>query len=173
MPNRVISALIGLVGVVAFAALRPGSPTTGSDCEVLSTGFLREPVAALSSVLIVVAGWVIARHRIAPGAALLLTGAASVAAHATAHPMARALDGIVAATAVIVVVWSLVSDPPDRIRLGAGIGIGSIGVAVWLLTRTDAALCDAVGPWGHATWHLLVAAAAAIALTPPRTRPYA
>jgi hypothetical protein len=143
---------------------RPDSPTVGSDCEVLVAGVLREPVAAVSSLAITAAGWVIARHRAIPGVALLLAGLASLAAHGTAHPTARVLDGIAAGVAAAAVVWSVVTDRPDRKSLGPGILIGLVAVAVWLLTRTGAPLCDAVGAWGHAAWHVLVAAAAVAAL---------
>lgn len=158
--------MVGLVGIVLATLVRPEAPTVGSDCEVLSTGLLREPIAAISSLAIVVAGWVVRHHRVVPGSALLLAGAASFAAHASAHPTARALDGILAAIALTVVAWSILSDRPDRRHLAMGVGLGAIGLGVWFLTRSHAPLCDAVGPWGHAMWHLVVAAATILTFIP-------
>lgn len=157
MNARLLASMFGLVGLVFFVVLRPESPTAGSDCEVLATGWLREPLATVSSLAIVAAGWWAARHRPIAGTAVLLAGLASLAAHATAHPTARVLDGLVASMAVVVVVVSLVRTRPTALRLLGGAVVGGLAVAVWVLTRTDAALCSTVGPWGHAAWHLLVA----------------
>jgi hypothetical protein len=168
MSIRSTTALLSAFGIIWFGFLRPNEPTAGSDCELLSMGLLREPVTAISSVVIVVAGWVVARHRVAPGVTLLLAGAASVASHATAHPTARALDGVLAVAALAVIVGSILSDRPDRTRLGVAVVFGSIGIVIWVLTRTGAALCDVVGPWGHATWHLLVATAVVVTFVPVR-----
>ena len=166
MSIRALTAMLGTFAVAVFWVIRPDLPTAGSDCEVLSTGVLREPVAAISSLAIGLAGWFVVRHRTLPGVALILAGTASFTAHASAHPTARALDGVLAAFAVVAVIWSIVSEPPGRRRLAAGLVVGTVAIVVWVLTRSDAVLCDTVGPWGHATWHLLVAIAASVVLVP-------
>lgn len=157
MQSRLVAAVFGLVGLVAFVVLRPDAPSAGSDCEVLSTGWFREPVASLSSLAIVAAGWWAAIRRPIAGSAVLLAGITSLAAHSTAHPTARALDGIVATLAFVTVLVSLVRSRPAPVQLVAGVLVGCLAVVAWVLTRTDATLCEAVGPWGHAVWHVLVA----------------
>jgi len=123
MSSRAVTTVAGSVWVLLFVAARPEVASIGSDCEVLAAGLVREPVAAVSSLAIVAAGWFVARHRPAPGLAILLAGAASIAAHASAHPTARALDGILASVAGGAVVWSVLRERPSARRVGVGIGI--------------------------------------------------
>jgi hypothetical protein len=167
---RRTTLVVGAGIVVVFGAMRPDAPSPGSDCEVLSSGFLREPVTALAALAIVLAGWIAAAHRPVAGSTVMLAGWASIAAHATAHPGARALDGLTAALALIAIVWSIASDPPSRTRLIVGAGVFVAGLFVWVLTRSDGVLCDATGPWGHAGWHLL-ASFAVLIVSRPKANP--
>lgn len=161
---RLVVLTASLVGVVVFVLIRPLAPTMGSDCEVLSIGLLREPVNALSALAIVAAGWVVSRQQVAAGSALVVAGAASVAAHGSANAMARTLDGVMALVALVVICLTVVRIGPGRRRVVGAISVAIASLVLWALSRSAGPWCDALGPSGHAGWHIGMALAAVIAL---------
>ena len=90
---------------------------------------------------------------------MLIAGAASFAAHASAHPLARALDGILALVAVTLVALTLIAMRPGWRQIAPALAIAAAGLTIWAVSRTGAMLCDGLGAAGHATWHILIAVA--------------
>lgn len=137
-----------------------------SDCEILHSGVLGQPVNSLSSLAYVAAGAYVLRRGGPPGAALALgaVGTGSLLYHGPMPPGAEVVhDGsIVALLAGVLVTarrrWPAVPRPPTLAIVAL-----AAGVLVNLLTRTGAPLCrpDSLVQ-GHAGWHVLTALAAAL-----------
>lgn len=153
-----------------------------SDCEQLGTGWLVQPVNALSSLAFLPAGaWVAAQGRrttgwrrwehAAVGAALIANGIGSFAYHGPQPGWAQvAHDGpIVAVVALLAAneigrhadpVESRTTRREHRIALVAGAG----ALAAYLLGRTGSPACrpESLFQW-HAVWHVLAAVSLAAA----------
>jgi hypothetical protein len=135
-----------------------------SDCEALHSGWLGQPVNALSSLAYVAAGAFLLRRGgpIGPALALGATGVGSVLYHGPMPLGSEAVhDGSLAvlAAAALGTAWRRRWMPrPPALAVGA---FGS-AVAVNLLTRTGAPLCRPHAlVQGHAVWHGLTALALA------------
>jgi hypothetical protein len=143
-----------------------------SDCEALHGGWLGQPVNALSSLAYVVAGGYVLRRggrgALVPAIALGAVGAGSVLYHGPMPAGAElAHDGSLIALAVAAPLSWLRRAP--RRPPAAALVVGAAAIAVNLLTRTGAPLCqpDSVLQ-GHAAWHILTATAIALWLGRPK-----
>lgn len=145
----------------------------GSDCEALHDGWLGQPVNSLSSLAYVAGAVYVLRSGgpLLPAVALGAVGVGSVLYHGPMPAGAEAVhDGsIVAFAAAMLVAWrrgSLARPPVAAAIMAAG------AVALNVLTRTDAPLCRPGSLLqGHAGWHILTAAAAALWLGATTSRP--
>ena len=149
-------------------------PSLGaSDCERITTGFLAQPVNAITSLGFVLAGGVliaralrVPQRRVEPlvfGASLVATGLGSALYHGPQPSHADAVHDL-----SILAVLSQVVFYEARYRLGdrptdpralrvarASFGRGAIAFA---RGRTSSPLCDPDSPVQlHGLWHLLVA----------------
>jgi hypothetical protein len=149
------------------------------DCEAIGTGWLDQPVNALSSLTFVVAGmWVAAAGRSrGAGAAIAAVGVGSFWFHADAEsaPARWAHDGSLVLLAIVAAVVAGRRATVAWKRLTIAAIVGTCGVALHTATRTGRAWCNPDSPLqGHAAWHVIAAATLALAcwaLSPPRPRP--
>ena len=137
----------------------------GSDCEALTDGVLGQPVNALSSLAYVAAGAFVLQRRGPPGPALalVLVGVGSVLYHGPMPPSAGPVHDaslVAVPVAALAVAWRRRSFPRPPALAVAALALGAV---VNALSRTDAPLCrpDSLVQ-GHAAWHVLTAAGAAL-----------
>lgn len=157
-----------------------------SDCEQLGSGWLVQPVNAVSSLAFVpVGGWVAARARslsgwrrwemAAVGAALVANGIGSFAYHGPQPAWAKiAHDGPIVAVVVLLTANEVgrrrdrltVSARDDRARRAGRVALvgGAAALAAYALGRTGSPVCrpTSLFQW-HAVWHVLGAGALAAA----------
>jgi hypothetical protein len=156
----------------------------GSDCEQIGTGWLAQPVNALSSLAFVPAGlWVASRagerhgwrrwETLGVGAALVANGVGSFAYHGTQPPWAQ-----VAHDAPIVAIVALLAanelgrrarpapapEPAGRRAGRIALATGAAALAAYALGRTGSPACrpESLLQW-HAAWHGLAAVSLAAA----------
>jgi hypothetical protein len=158
----------------------------GSDCEQIGTGWLAQPVNALSSLAFVPAGvWVAAQARestgwrrweaLGVGAALVANGVGSFAYHGTQPPWAQvAHDAPIVAIVALLAANELgrraqplpVSEPErERRRVGRiALATGAAALGAYALGRTGSPACrpESLFQW-HAVWHGLAAVSLAAA----------
>jgi hypothetical protein len=150
---------------VPVAVATPVLALGGSDCEALHDGLLGQPANSLSSLAYVVAaGYVLRRGGPrGPALALALVGVGSVLYHGPMPPGADLVHNgslIAVPLAAVGVAARRHSFPrPPALALAAL----AAGAAVNVLARTGAPLCrpDSLVQ-GHAVWHVLTAAGAAL-----------
>ena len=70
--------------------------------------------------------------------------------------------------ALAAIIALLARSRPDPRRLAVAAAVATAGLGLWALTRSGAAWCDVLGPWGHAAWHVLIATAAVLAMSAVR-----
>lgn len=153
-----------------------------SDCEQLGSGWLVQPVNAVSSLAFVPAGgWVAARARglagwrrweaLGIGAALAANGIGSFAYHGTQPSWAKvAHDAPIVAVVALLAANEVgrradqvtVSAAEDRVRRARRIAFvsGAAALAAYGLGRTGSPVCrpTSLFQW-HAVWHVLGAVA--------------
>jgi len=153
-----------------------------SDCEQLGSGWLVQPVNAVSSLAFLPAGaWVAARSQhltgwrrwegLGVGAALIANGFGSFAYHGPQPPWAKLVhDGPIVAVVALLAVNEVGrrTDPIEgrttrrehRVALVAGAG----ALVAYGLGRTGSPACrpESLLQW-HAVWHVLAAVALASA----------
>lgn len=145
-----------------------------SDCELITSGVLAQPVNAVSSAAFLVAAVFVWRRHLLGGVALAAAGVGSVLGHGDLSPVpSLAHDvGLAALVAVVVVaLWRSRSTLPWPWMLAL-----AVGAFVWTVSRTDGPWCvEAAWIQGHAVWHVLAAIGAAGIITAsvsaPATRP--
>ena len=145
----------------------------GSDCEALRDGLLGQPANALSSLAYLVAAIAVVRRGgpVAPAVALAFVGIGSVLYHGPMPAGAELVhDAALLAVPVtaIVVAWHRRTFPRPPL---VAVALLALGAAINVLSRTGAPLCSPGSPLqGHAAWHVLTAAGAALWLLrwPPR-----
>jgi hypothetical protein len=157
-----------------------------SDCEQLGSGWLVQPVNALSSLAFVPAGgWVAAQARglsgwrrweaLGVGVALVANGIGSFAYHGTQPSWAKvAHDGPIVAIVALLAANEVgrradhveVSGAEDRSRRAGRLALvtGAAALAAYGLGRTGSPACRPASllQW-HAVWHVLAAVALASA----------
>ena len=166
--KRVLIVIAVAATLVVLQVTRPDIPAPGSDCEPVAAGILRQPGNASTSVVLLLAGVILAhslhRARRMIGFGLLIAGTAAALAHTTLHPWAFAADGVAAVIAVGLGVLAL---PGAIIRprlMVAAVVLGAAAITLWALSRSGGPLCDPDAILtGHAGWHLLVTLAAIVA----------
>jgi hypothetical protein len=137
----------------------------GSDCEALREGVLGQPVNALSSLAYVVAAAYVLRRGGPPvlALALALVGVGSVLYHGPMPPGAGPLHDaslLAVPVAALAVAWRRRSFPRPPAAAVVALAAGAVAN---VLTRTGAPLCRPGGLLqGHALWHVLTAAGAAL-----------
>jgi hypothetical protein len=146
----------------------------GSDCEALHEGLLGQPANGVSSLAYVVAaGYVLRRGGPAgPALALALVGVGSVLYHGPMTPGAELVhDGSLIAVPLAAIGVAARRRTFPRPPAAALVALAA-GVAVNVLSRTGAPLCrpDSLLQ-GHAVWHVLTAAGAALWLARWQPRP--
>jgi hypothetical protein len=148
----------------------------GSDCEALHAGWLGQPANALSSLAYVAAAAYVWRRRgpMGPAVALAAVGVGSVLYHGPMPPGAEAAhDGSLVALAAAMALAGWQRRPLPRPPVAAVVAL-AVAIGANALTRTGAPLCSPdTLVQGHAAWHALTAAAAAlwVAAWPGRSRP--
>jgi hypothetical protein len=157
-----------------------------SDCEQLGSGWLAQPVNAVSSLAFVpVGGWVAARGRglagwrrwevLGVGAALVANGVGSFAYHGTQPSWAKVAHDAPIVAVVALLAANEVGRRADRVTVSPAEGrarragrvalvSGAAALAAYGLGRTGSPVCrpESLFQW-HAAWHLLAAVALAAA----------
>ncbi len=159
----------------------------GADCEQIGSGWLAQPVNAVSSLAFIPAGgWVMARAQglrgwrraeaLAVGAALVANGIGSFAYHGPQPEWAEVAHDAPIVAVVALLAANEVGRRADRVTVSAGerrgrragrvalVG-GAAALVAYGLGRTGSPLCDptSVFQW-HAVWHLLAAVSLAAAV---------
>jgi hypothetical protein len=160
-----------------------------SDCEQLGSGWLVQPVNAISSlVFIPVGGWLAGRSRrrsgwrrpemLAVGAVVVANGIGSFAYHGPQPSWAKVAHDVPIPALVALLaanelgrVFDPVEDRTDRDRerarwaLALSAATLLAGVEAWMLGQTTSSACrpESLFQW-HAAWHVLVAVSAAVAV---------
>lgn len=142
----------------------------GSDCEALADSWLGQPVNGLTSVAYIVAAAFVLRRNgpPVPAVALAAVGVGSILYHGPMPSGAEVVhDGSIAALALACLVGVVRGSlgRPSTVAMATM----AAGMAVNVLTRTDAPLCrpDSLVQ-GHGAWHVLTAVALASWLGSPR-----
>jgi len=141
-----------------------------SDCERIRPGLIAQPVNTASSLAYCVSGgWLLragprAADRRALGLAAIAAGLGSVAYHGPGGVAARLFHDITALALAGTSMTAALRHPVSPARRVALVAVVSAGIDVHAASRTDRVLCRPGSPWqGHALWHLLSAAAVAVA----------
>jgi hypothetical protein len=155
-----------------------------TDCEQIGTGWLAQPVNAVSSLVFVPAGaWVAGRasrvggrrraELVAIGAALVANGIGSFAYHGPQPSWAKWAHDlpIVAVVGLLTLNEAFRAagvDPdgarPDAVPQAGRVAVvaGAAALAAYVLGRTESPLCQPESPFQlHAAWHVLSAVALA------------
>ena len=134
------------------------------DCELIRDGLIAQPVNTLSSLALVLAGFLALRRTRLGAAALGFVGFGSVLFHARPSPGSTFVHdaSIVLLIAVVATaIWRRRQQLP-----WPGLVTLSIGAGIWALSRTGGPICDPdAALQGHAVWHVLAAAGCWLVLT--------
>lgn len=166
--KRILILIAVAATLVVLQLTRPDNPGPGNDCELITAGIIRQPGNASTSVVLLLAGGVLAysmqRSRRKIGIGLLIAGTASAFAHTTLHPWASTADGVAASIAVVLGVLALTSATIRRQLMIAAAVLGTAAITLWVLSRSGRPLCDPDAMFtGHAGWHVLITLAAIVA----------
>ena len=166
--KRILIVIAVAVTLFVLEVTRPDNPGPGNDCEAISTGLIRQPGNASTSVVLLLAGGVLARSvhktRRLIGFALLITGTTSMLAHTTLHPWALTTDGLAVVIALVLGVLAVTGATIRPLLMIAAAVVGAAAISLWVLSRSGRPLCDPDAMLtGHAGWHVLVALAAVVA----------
>jgi len=149
-------------------------PSLGaSDCERVATGLVAQPVNAITSLgLVLAGGWLIVRALRAPqrrveplafGASVAATGLGSALYHGPQPSHADAVHdlsilAVLSQVAFYEVRYRLKGRPVDPKALRVALASLGLGAVAFALGRTSSPLCDPDSPLQlHGAWHLLVA----------------